>query len=197
MSIPRIGIVVSSVRDGRFADSALDWLVPIANRRRDLEFEVLDLKDYALPMFYESTPPSAGEPTDDPIASQWRAKLGELDGFVFLVAEYNRGPTSALKNAIDWAYPEWVGKPGACVGYGSTGAARAIEQLRSWMVELQMMPIRQAVYVGGAEMMAIWTDGKTIGDFEHYTDEANTVFDNLELWATRLKAARAEKDEQA
>ena len=56
MSIPRIGIIVSSIRDGRFADSALDWLVPIANQRRDLEFEILDLKDYPLPLFYEATP---------------------------------------------------------------------------------------------------------------------------------------------
>ena len=90
-----------------------------------------------------------------------------------------------------------VGKPGACIGYGGTGAARAIEQLRSWMVELQMVPVRQAVYVGGAEMMAIWTEGKTIGDFEHYAEDANTVFDNLELWASRLKDARAEKGKAA
>lgn len=193
MSIPRIGIIVSSVREGRFADSALDWLVPIANKRRDMEFEVLDLQDYVLPLFYEETPPSAGKPTEDPVASQWRAKLADMDGFVFLVAEYNRGPTAALKNAIDWAYGEWVGKPGACIGYGGTGAARAIEQLRSWMIELQMVPVRQAVYVGGAEMQAIWSDGKSIGDFEHYASEANTVFDNLELSVSRLMAARGQK----
>ena len=192
MSIPRIGIIVSSVRDGRFADSALDWLLPIANARRDLEFEVLDLKDYLLPLFYEETPPSAGKPAEDPIGAQWRSKLDELDGFVFLVAEYNRGPTAALKNAMDWAYGEWGRKPGACIGYGGTGAARAIEQLRSYMIELQMVPVRQAVYVGGAEMYAIWNDNKSIGDFPHYADDANTLFDNLEWWASTLLAARDE-----
>lgn len=191
MSIPRIGIIVSSVREKRFADQALDWLMPIANARRDLEFEVLDLKDYMLPLFYDDKP-QAGEAPADPIAAQWRKKLAELDGFVFLTAEYNRGPTPALKNAIDWAYSEWERKPGACIGYGGTGAARAIEQLRSWMIELQMVPVRQAVYVGGAEMMAIWTDGKSIGDFDHYADEANTVFDNLEWWASLLMDARKE-----
>ena len=189
MSIPRIGIIVSSVREKRFADQALDWLMPIANKRRDMEFEVLDLQQYVMPLFYDDKP-REGEPAADPVAQQWRAKLDQMDGFLFLVAEYNRGPTAALKNAIDWAYAEWVGKPGACIGYGGTGASRAIEQLRSWMIELQMVPVRQAVYIGGAEMMAIWTEGKTIGDFDHYAEEANTVFDNLEWWATSLKDAR-------
>jgi len=197
MSIPRIGIVVSSIRTGRFADSALDWLMPIVNKRRDMEFEVLDLENYVLPLFYEEAPPSAGKPTEDPVAAQWRAKLGEMDGFVFLVAEYNRGPTAALKNAIDWAYEEWNGKPGACIGYGGTGAARAIEQLRSWMIELQMVPIRQAVYIGGAEMNAIWQGEKTIGDFDHYADEANTVFDNLEWWASALADKRRKQAKAA
>ena len=192
MAKPRIGIIVSSVRRERFADQALDWLMPIAARRRDMECELLDLRQIGLPLFDEAKP-SAGKPAGNPIGNRWRGTLAALDGFVFLVAEYNRGPTAALKNAIDWAFPEWQRKPGACIGYGSTGAARAIEQLRSYMIEVQMVPVRQAVYIGGAEMMSIWEEGGRIGDFPHFAEEADTVFDNLEWWATLLRAARAER----
>jgi NAD(P)H-dependent FMN reductase len=196
MPKPRIGIIVSSVRKERFADKALDWLLPIARSRHDLDFEVLDLRDYSLPLFNEPKP-SDKHMAENPVGRRWRQKLAELDGFVFLMAEYNRGPTAAIKNAIDWAYPEWNFKPGACIGYGSTGAARAIEQVRSNMIELQMAPVRQAVYIGGAEFVATWSDGKPIGDFSHFADETNIVFDNLEWWASLLIAGREKRAEAA
>jgi NAD(P)H-dependent FMN reductase len=72
------------------------------------------------------------------VAQRWGKKMAELDGYLFVTAEYNRSITGALKNALDWAYREYNRKPAAYLGYGGVGGARAVEQLRLINVELQM-----------------------------------------------------------
>lgn len=42
--------------------------------------------------------------------------MAEFDAYVFTAAEYNRGPTGVLKNALDYSYTEWNNKPVAFVG---------------------------------------------------------------------------------
>jgi NAD(P)H-dependent FMN reductase len=73
--------------------------------------------------------------------------VGEADGYVIVSPEYNHGYSAVLKNALDWVYTEWTKKPVGFVGYGSTGGARAIEQLRQVVVELDMVPLREAIHV--------------------------------------------------
>lgn len=197
MSKPKIGIIVGSVREGRFAQKALDWFKPIADKRTDLEFEVLDLKDFDLPFYDEPVSPSMSGDAANPEANRWRKKLDAMDGFVVITAEYNHGPTAVLKNAIDWAWYEWNQKPISFVGYGNSGASRAIEQLRAISVELEMVPIRRAVHVGGSDMMAIWTEGKSIADFPYYEDGANEMLTSLNWWARTLVAARSEQKKAA
>ncbi|HEY8596213.1 MAG TPA: NAD(P)H-dependent oxidoreductase [Devosiaceae bacterium] len=192
MSKPRIGVIVSSVREGRFADRVLEWFMPIANARNDLEFEILDLKDFPLPFYDEAALPAMGGPAKNEVANKWRARLAEMDGFVLITAEYTRGPTAALKNALDWAYGEWNRKPAAFVAYGSAGGARAVEQLRSNLVELQVTPVRHAVHVGGADFMGMLMQGKTFADFPYYDNNAKDLLDHLGWWANTLKAGRAE-----
>ncbi len=61
--------------------------------------------------------------------------------------EYNHGYPAVLKNALDHSFVEWQRKPVAFVGYGNVGGARAIEQLRQVVVELEMVPLRHAVHI--------------------------------------------------
>lgn len=70
--------------------------------------------------------------------------------------EYNHGPTTVLKNAMGWVYREWNNKLIAFVGYGSVGAARAIEQLRLHSIELQMIPIRNVVHISGEQYFPVY-----------------------------------------
>ncbi len=190
MTKPKIAIIVGSVREGRFSDAVLDWFQPIADAHADLDFEVVDLKDYPLPFFDEATPPGYGQPAQNPVAQKWRAKLAEFDGYVVLTAEYAHGPTAVLKNALDWAFIEWKHKAIAFVGFGGVGAARAVENLRAIAAELNMASVRQAVHIGGSDMMGIWTAGKSISDFPYYVDNANTMLSELTWWATTLKEGR-------
>ena len=146
MAKPKIGIVVGSTRPNRFADKPTEWIEKIARARGDIDVEVLDLRDYPLPFFNEAVSPAWG-PSQNEVAQKWQKKVAELDGFIFIAAEYNRGPTAVLKNAIDYAYNEWNKKAVTFVGYGGVGAARAVEQLRLNAVEMQMAPTRTAVHI--------------------------------------------------
>ena len=134
----KIGMIVGSTRPNRFAETPAKWLLDGAAARTDLKLEALDLRDYKLPFFNEPAPPAyTGGVFTEPQAEAWRKRIGEFDGFIATVAEYNHGPTAVLKNAFDSASLEWQRKPIAFVGYGGVGAARAIETLRGVVIELQ------------------------------------------------------------
>ena len=196
MDIPKIGLVIGSVRENRFAEKAASWFAELAAAREDLAFETVDLKDYALPFFADPLSP-AYAPSPHPESRRWQAKMAELDGYVFTAAEYNRGPTGVLKNALDHAYREYNRKPVAFIGYGGVGGARAVEQLRLVAIELQMAPIRPAVHIGGADFYAVWRSEKTLGELPHLADQARTVLDDLSWWAHALKTARSQSAESA
>ena len=104
--------------------------------------------------FFDEVGSSAWAPSKSEVAQRWQKKVAELDGFIFTAAEYNRGPTAVLKNALDYAYTEWNRKPVSFVGYGGVGGARAIEQLRLHAVELQMAPTRNAVHIVWGDFVA-------------------------------------------
>ena len=100
------------------------------------------------------------------------------------------GAPAVLKNALDYAYPEWNRKPVAFVGYGAVGAARAIEQLRLISIELQMAPTRSAVHLAGGDFMAALREGKPISEFGYLKPAAEALLDELSWWAHALKTAR-------
>ena len=132
----------------------------------------------------------AWAPSQDKVAQRWQTTLAALDGFIVIAAEYNRAPTGAIKNAMDYAYKEWNNKPIAFVGYGSVGGARAVEQLRTISVELQMAPIRTGVHIQGADFMAVWQQGKDIRELTHLQPNATAMLDELVWWTSALKTAR-------
>jgi NAD(P)H-dependent FMN reductase len=189
MSKPRIGIIISTTRANRFGDKPAEWIQAIAEARGDLATEIIDLRDYPLPYFDEVGGP-AYVPVTNEVARAWGAKLAEMDGFIIVAAEYNRAPTGVLKNALDYAYNEFIRKPVAFVGYGGVGAARAIEQLRLIAVELQMAPTRTAVHIAGGDFMAVWQQGKALSDLPHLEQGAGAMLDELAWWTVTLKAGR-------
>ncbi|MDB5871181.1 MAG: NADPH-dependent reductase [Ramlibacter sp.] len=189
MARPKIGIIIGSTREGRFGDKPARWIHSIAAKRDDLQFEIVDLRDHPMPFFSEPMSPSRG-PAKNEHAQAWAAKLATLDGFIIVTPEYNHGPSAVLKNALDYAYSEFVRKPVAFVGYGGVGAARAIEQLRLVVSELQMVSVRNAVHVGMVEFLGILQQGKGLDDFPHLVQAANGLLDDLAWWTKALKQAR-------
>lgn len=188
-SPPRIGIILGSTRESRFADKPANWISNLASKYSEAVFETIDLREYQLP-FFEEQMSLLYAPPSNPIAERWGAKLATLDGFIVVTPEYNHGPTAVLKNAFDYAYKEFNRKPIAFVGYGGVGAARSIEQLRLVAVELQMAPSRFAVHIGMVEFLGIWQQGKKFEDFPHLEESAHAMFKDTLWWARTLKAAR-------
>ncbi|GAB4196956.1 MAG: NADPH-dependent FMN reductase [Roseiflexaceae bacterium] len=189
MTTPKIAIIISSTRQTRFGDKPAQWIYDIAAARGDIEVQILDLRDFPMP-FFDEVASNAWAPSTNEVAVRWQQTVAQFDGYIFVTAEYNRSITGALKNALDYAYPEWNRKPAAFVGYGSVGAARAIEQLRLICVELQMAPTRTGVHIQGSDFMAVWRQGQSLLEFPYLQQNATNMLDELVWWTKALKAAR-------
>jgi NAD(P)H-dependent FMN reductase len=192
MSKPKIAVIVGSIRPNRFGDKPANWIFEHAKARDDIEVELVDLADYKLPLF-ETVSSDLYVPATDPEVIRWQEKLHQFDGFIFVTAEYGRSIPGALKNALDHAYTPFVKKAAAFVGYGSVGAARAIEHLRNVLVEAQAVPVRQGIHIGGSDFVPIMMGQKTWdevkGGFDAFVPD---VLDNLVWWTRATKAARAQ-----
>src|SRR4030095_7087653 len=166
MAKVKIAVIVGSTRAARVGHKPAEWIADIASQRDDMSVEVVDLREYPMP-FFDEVASNAWAPSQNEVAQRWQRKVAEFDGYIFVSAEYNRGVPAALKNALDYAYPEWNRKPAAFVGYGSVGAARAIEQLRLITIELQMAPTRTGVHIQGADFMAALKQGTKLEELTY------------------------------
>ena len=111
-----------------------------ARHRPDAEFELVDLVDHPLPHLDEPLPPNMGA-YQNTHTQEWAAVIARFDGFVFITPEYNHSTSGVLKNAIDYLYLEWKGKPVACVGYGWSGAQYARSALRQTLDRVGMVVV--------------------------------------------------------
>ncbi len=193
MANPKIAIIVSSTRPTRFADLPTAWIKAQAEARGDIDVEVVDLRDHKLPFFAEVAS-NAWAPSQDPAAVAWQKKVGEFDGYIFVVAEYNRSITGELKNALDQAYVEWAKKPMGAIAYGSMGGANALGHLQNIGVELQMVPTRNNVRIGGGDFFRVhpgFGGSGNLGDIEgSIAPSAKAMLDDVVWWANATKAAR-------
>ena len=101
----RIAIIIGSTRPGRKAEAVAKWLYEIAQNRSDAEFELVDIKDFNLPLLDEPVSPIMDQYTQQH-TKIWSAKIASFDAYVFVTPEYNHGTSGALKNAIDFLYHE-------------------------------------------------------------------------------------------
>ena len=193
MSEPKIAIIIGSTRKTRFADIPAQWMLAQAQQRDDMTVELVDLRDFDLPLFDEMAS-NMWMPSSDARAVAWQKKIAEFDGYIFVVAEYNRSITGALKNALDQAYVDWNRKPMTAIAYGAAGGTRALEHLRTIAVELQMAPTRNAVHLGMGDFFKVHPgmggSGKMADVEANLLPSAKASLDDLVWWANALKAAR-------
>ncbi|MCW1919792.1 NAD(P)H-dependent oxidoreductase [Rhodobacter sp. KR11] len=193
MSKPKIAVIVGSTRPTRFADIPTAYIVDKAKAHGGVDVEVVDLRDYPMP-FFDEMASNAWMPSVNPVAQAWQKKLAEFDGYIFVVAEYNRSITGVLKNALDQAYVEWAKKPLGIVAYGSVGGTRAAEHLRNIGVELQMVPVRHAVHIGGGDFFRVhpgFGGSGNLADIEASIGAgAQSLLDDMTWWGNATKAAR-------
>lgn len=158
----KIAVVVGSLRKESYNLKTAKVLMKQAPE--SLEMELLDISD--LPMFNEDLEDSPPE--------QWlefRKKIKDADGFLFLTPEYNRSVPAVLKNAIDvgsrpYGKNSWDGKPAGIVSVsiGNISGFGANHHLRQSLVFINMPTMAQPeAYIGGAAEL-FDDNGKLIND---------------------------------
>ncbi|USK68378.1 NADPH-dependent FMN reductase [Peribacillus asahii] len=175
-----IGIILGSTRQGRVSPQVGKWVKEIADKRGDANYEIVDIADFNLP-FLGTT-----DGTEPGIAA-WNEKLANLDGFVFIVQEYNHSITGALKNALDFAREAWNNKAAGIVSYGSTGGARAAEHLRGICGELKIADVR------AHPTLSLFLDFENGTDFKPqalHLDNVNAMLGEVVEWSGALKTLR-------
>lgn len=181
-----IQIIIGSIREGRMAKPIADWAYDLLSERNDMSVELIDLKDWDLPMFDLARGPMAGN-YDNDLQQRWSNKIAQGDGYLFISPEYNHGYSSVLKNAIDYLYHEWSRKPASFISYGGLGGAHSTEQLRLVLIELRMAVMRDAVNI-----LNVWgkvQDGRFNADQKDMKSLDITVTELL-WWSNALKMAR-------
>src|SRR5918993_347095 len=185
----KIAIILGSTRPGRNGEAVSQWIYEIAKKRSDADFELVDIKDFNLPLLDEPVPPSMGQYSQEHTRT-WSAKIDSFDAYVFVTAEYNHGIPGALKNAIDFLFKEWNNKVAGFVSYGSAGGVRAVEQLRLVMAELHIATVRSQV------QLSLFTDFENFSTFrphEIHVKSTNNMLDEVISWASAMKTLRTKK----
>ena len=119
--MPRLGVIVGSVREGRVGLPVAEWFVSHVREHGAFEPVLLDLKAIDLPMLTANKHPRLGG-YEAPATQAWAAQVASCDAFVFVMPEYNHGLAPALVNALDHLSAEWQYKACAFVSYGGVSA---------------------------------------------------------------------------
>src|SRR5437879_6503240 len=189
----KIAIIIGSTRPGRRGEVIAQWVHEIAQKRIDAEYEIVDIADFNLPLYDEPNPPMLSKYTK-PHTLVWSKAINSFDGFVFVTPEYNHATSGALKNAIDFLYAEWGNKAAGFIGYGGVSGARAVENLRLIMGELQVATVRAQVG------LSMFTDFENFSVFKPASAQdgaVNTMLDQVIAWGGALKTLREKQAKSA
>ena len=185
----KLAVILGSTRPGRRGEAIAKWVYDLAKKRSDAEFELVDIKDFNLPILDEPNQAVMRQYTKEH-TKVWSQKIASFDGYIFVTPEYNHSTCGALKNAIDYLYKEWNNKAAGFVGYGGTGGTRAVEHLRLVMAELQVADVR------GQVALSLITDFENFSAFKpapYHEKSLNTMIDQVILWGSAFKSIRENK----
>ena len=134
-----IGIIMGSTRPKANCRAISQWVSSVCRARASpqVAYEIIDLAQWNLPLFDESGIPARDPPVHEHTKA-WSQKVASLQGFIFVTPQYNWGYPAALKNALDFLFKEWNGKPAGIVAYGGHGGNKCAEQLRQVLTGLKM-----------------------------------------------------------
>jgi NAD(P)H-dependent FMN reductase len=193
--VSRLHIVIGSTRPTRAADLVAPWVIDRARAHPAFDVEVLDLRDWPLPMFGEhmGTIGDRNDPTySEPIVRQWNRKMADADAFLIITPEYNHSIPGVLKNALDNVFVSYAlrNKPVGAVGYsgGIAAGVRAIEHLAHMVIEADAVPLRSTVIIPAVQNAFV--DGVPRDPMTEIA--LGVLLDDLAWWSAALEHARAQ-----
>ena len=186
--LPKLQVIITSTRPGRVGPAAAKWFRNFAEQHGKFEAELVDVNDFALPVYDEPYHPLMQNYQHEH-THKWSASVAVADAYVFVTPEYNYGPTPAFVNALNYLYKEWNYKPCGFVSYGgAAGGVRAVQLEKLLAVTLKMMPMVEGV------MMPMISD--SLGEDGRFQSNdlidasATALLDELLKWTNGLKAMR-------
>jgi NAD(P)H-dependent FMN reductase len=184
-------IVVCSTRPGRIGLSIAKWFAEIAVTHGKFTCELVDLVEFALPVYDEPFHPRLHKYQHEH-AKKWSASVSSADAFVFVTPEYNAGPPPSLLNALNYVYTEWNYKPAGFVSYGGmSGGVRAVQAEKLTLTTLKMVPLIEAVSIPMVTKQLNENGQFTPSDSQ--VSAATTMLDELLRWAEALKPLRLQQ----
>ncbi|MEJ0067059.1 MAG: NAD(P)H-dependent oxidoreductase [Caulobacteraceae bacterium] len=181
-------VIAASLRPRRIAHHIAEWVAQVGRETTNDVFEVVDLKDWPLPMDDEPHVPATGAYEHEHTRA-WSRKIDAAGAFVFVTPQYNWGYPASLKNALDHLYREWAGKPAMIVSYGGHGGDKCAAQLRQVCEGLHMalIPSNVGLTLPRALIEANAGDVDPATQFSDHLAELRGAFS--ELAAARQPAA--------
>ncbi len=185
----KLNIVICSTRPGRIGPSVARWFLEAAQAHGAFEAELVDLADFALPIFDEPHHPRLRNYQHDHTKA-WSASVEAADAFVFVTPEYNFSPPPAFVNALNYLFFEWNHKPASFVSYGgASGGMRAVQMEKLMLTSVKVMPIPEAIAI---PMVGQQIDAeKAFSPTEGQARAVPAMLDELARWAGALKPLRA------
>ena len=187
--MPKLGVVIGSVREGRVGLPIAQWFIERARQHAKFEIQTVDLKTIDLPVFAERHHPRL-QKYEHEKQKAWSTLVAGLDAFVFVTPEYNFSVSPALLNALDYLFVEWNYKPAAFVSYGGiSGGLRAVQMAKQTVTAVKMMPIVETVAIP----FVAQTIDREAGKFnaaEHHDRSATVMLDELFRWSQALATLR-------
>lgn len=132
----KVAIIIGSTRVKRVGPDVAKFIFEFVSvAEPSISFSIVDVADFKLPNFDEeflpATVPTYGGKYIQDHTIAWSKEISSFDGYIFITPEYNAGPPGAVKNAIDFLYNEWKGKPLLLVAYGIMGGSAASTALNT------------------------------------------------------------------
>ena len=159
----KVGLIIGSTRVVRVGPQVAKWILDTvkaggpssadaaaddASLRARTTIDLIDIKDFNLPIFDEPGIPNrikSVEGYEHEHTRVWARHIAGYDAFVFLSAQRNWGIPAELKNAIDFLFHEWKGKPAMIISYGGHGGEQAAAQIKTVLGAIGMRVVENQV----------------------------------------------------
>jgi NAD(P)H-dependent FMN reductase len=143
---PRVAVVIGSTRPTRICPGIAEWVKRTAERGSQLRYALIDLALVDLP-FLDEPLKAALRKYEHEHTRAWSRLVSSFDAFVFVFPQYNWGYPAPLKNALDFLYHEWHGRPATSVTYGTRGGNRGAQQFLGVLEGLHMRPLKDRIEI--------------------------------------------------
>ncbi|OHF02500.1 NADPH-dependent FMN reductase [Colletotrichum orchidophilum] len=172
-TLKKVAVIATSTRTPSIGTKVAELVKDIIAADAEgngIDLSLVQVANLKLPVFDEQVIP-AQVPAVGNFAHEhskaWSSEIAKYDAYIAVVAEYNSGLSGAAKNAIDYLYHEWIGKPIAVVSYGIMGGKSASAQAQKTLegMKLRVAPTRPALaFAGGPGPDLVAAMGGEIGE---------------------------------